>query len=105
MAHVHFRADDSTKKKVQKILEELGLDMSTAMNLYLEQIVLTESIPFSICKTPPPCPHPICSGKKRVPDHIMEKWMKEGEEAMQKGWIYDSVDEMFKDILSEEDDA
>jgi DNA-damage-inducible protein J len=104
MAQIHARVSDSTKKKVQKILEDLGLDMSTAVNMYFEKIVLTEGIPFQISKSPALCSHPICTGKKRVPDHIMNEWKQEAEEAQEKGQVYDSVDEMFDDILLEEDD-
>lgn len=59
MATLHVRIDDATKKKVQKILDELGLDMSTAVNMYFHQIALQQGIPFEISK------------ERVVPGHIM----------------------------------
>ncbi|MDO8594401.1 MAG: type II toxin-antitoxin system RelB/DinJ family antitoxin [bacterium] len=58
-----IRIDPKTKKAAQKILARLGLDLSSAIKIFLEQVVLTESIPFIIttrrgqelrrAKTPP----------------------------------------------------
>ena len=95
MAHIHVRIGDSTKKKAQKILKDLGLDLSTAVNLYFEQIILSDGIPFRVSKTPSPCTHPICTGEKKVPDHIMEEWIRDADEALKEGPIYNSTDELF----------
>ncbi len=48
MAQLQVRTDDKLKKQAQKILKGMGLDLSTAVNMYLYQIVSTESIPFPI---------------------------------------------------------
>jgi addiction module RelB/DinJ family antitoxin len=48
MTTIQVRTQESTKKNVQKILSELGLDMSTAINMYLVQITKQGGIPFSI---------------------------------------------------------
>ncbi len=92
MATIHVRIDEKTKKQVKKILGDLGLDMSTAVNMYFQQILLNEGIPFDVTKS------------RYIPDHIMDQWEKEVKEAMQnKG--YDNVDKMFADILSEKQDT
>ncbi len=43
-----IRIDPKTKKAAQKMLGELGLDLSAGVTLFLEQVVETESIPFAI---------------------------------------------------------
>ena len=48
MTTIQFRVDDKTKKSVKKIFEDLGLDMSTALKLYLKQVALRKGIPFPI---------------------------------------------------------
>lgn len=48
MATIQIRIDEQTKKKSAKILKELGLDTSSAINVFLKQVVLTRSIPFPI---------------------------------------------------------
>lgn len=48
MATIQIRIDEKTKRSVQKVLAELGLDMSTAVKAYLKQIELHEGIPLKL---------------------------------------------------------
>ena len=45
---VTMRVDKNLKTEAQELFSELGLDMSTAYNLFLRQAVRTRSIPFEI---------------------------------------------------------
>lgn len=87
IASLHVRIDEKTKKKVQKILDDLGLDMSTAINMYFHQISLQEGIPFGITKG------------RVVPAHIMKEWEREAQEALKSGKSYATAQEMHEDIL------
>jgi len=49
-ANINIRTDSELKAKAQTVLSDLGLDMSTAINIYLNQVVYTQSIPFEISK-------------------------------------------------------
>lgn len=40
--------DADTKQKAQKLLSEFGLDLSTAVNIFLSQMVRENAIPFVI---------------------------------------------------------
>ena len=44
------RINDDIKKEVTPILEDLGLSLSEAINLFLHQIKINNGIPFSIKK-------------------------------------------------------
>ena len=46
MTTIQIRIDDGTKTSVKRILDELGIDMSTAIKMYLKQIVLNEGLPL-----------------------------------------------------------
>ena len=48
MSQIAVRVDDELKKQATAIFNELGLDMSTAVKLFLKQSVLTRSIPFDV---------------------------------------------------------
>jgi len=48
MSYVHIRVDGKLKKRVQKILKEMGLDMSTAIRMFFIKIVLVNGLPFDI---------------------------------------------------------
>ena len=48
MSQIAVRVDDELKKEATAIFNELGLDMTTAVKLFLKQSVLTKSIPFKL---------------------------------------------------------
>lgn len=48
MSQIAVRVDDQLKKEATAIFNELGLDMTTAVKLFLKQSVLTRSIPFEV---------------------------------------------------------
>ncbi|MBT4384566.1 type II toxin-antitoxin system RelB/DinJ family antitoxin [Candidatus Peregrinibacteria bacterium] len=48
MTTINIRTDEKLKKKAQKTLKEMGLDMSGAIKLFLQQVVITKTIPFPI---------------------------------------------------------
>ncbi len=45
---VQFRVDDDLKNEATKIYEELGIDLSTAMRMFLKRSVIVNGIPFSM---------------------------------------------------------
>lgn len=47
MATINIRIDKDEKKKAQEVLENMGLDLSTAVKMYLKQVVNTESLCFT----------------------------------------------------------
>ena len=48
--NINIRTDSELKAKAQLILTDLGMDMSTAINVFLNQIVYKQAIPFEISK-------------------------------------------------------
>ena len=48
MSTIQVRIDPKTKKAAKKILDKVGLDMSSAIKVYLKQIIISEGIPFSL---------------------------------------------------------
>lgn len=47
-AAVNVRVNPQVKSEAEEVLNKLGLSMSTAIDVFLRQIVLTGSIPFNI---------------------------------------------------------
>lgn len=60
MPQIAVRVDDDLKKEATAIFNELGLDMTTAVKLFLKQYVLTRSIPFEV--------------KLDIEDDVKEDW-------------------------------
>lgn len=45
-ANINVRIDNDIKTEANGILKAMGLDMSTAINMFIRQIVTTRSFPF-----------------------------------------------------------
>ena len=82
--------DAETKTKAQALLAELGMDLSTAVNIFLRQMLYEGGFPFSITR--------------EVPNKTTLEAMKESQEMFrspEKYKKYDNVDSMMEDILGE----
>lgn len=52
MATVSFRMDDTLKRQTESILEELGLNMTTAMTMFAKTIVREQRLPLDLSIDP-----------------------------------------------------
>lgn len=43
-----IRIDEDVKSDAVELLNELGLDMSTAVNIFLRQLIIHNGLPFSV---------------------------------------------------------
>lgn len=48
MAQINIRIDDNLKEQAEVLFEELGLNMSTAFNVFIRQSIRQGGIPFEI---------------------------------------------------------
>jgi len=48
MAQVNIRIDDALKERAEKLFDELGLNMTTAFNIFIRQTLRQGGIPFKI---------------------------------------------------------
>lgn len=49
---LQVRVDEKDKERASQILDNLGTNLSTVVNMLIKQIILTESIPFEIKMRP-----------------------------------------------------
>ena len=82
------RTDPLLKKQVEIFLENVGMSMSTAINLYLRKIVLEQRIPFEISLPP-------LGSESRAALLEAEELKKPGV-----GKVFKNVDELREDLLS-----
>lgn len=47
-ATLNLRVNPTVKEQAEEVLSRLGIPMSTAINMYLNQITLTGGIPFAV---------------------------------------------------------
>ena len=58
-ATLNLRVNPEVKQRAEEVLKSLGMPMSTAIDIYLNQISLTGGIPFAVTlpKAPALCSH------------------------------------------------
>ena len=83
MTTLNIRIENNVKSKASKTLASLGLDMSTAVKMFLNQVVVEQGLPF----TP-----------TRNPIMIKAKWDREVKEALKSGKSFTNAEELFKSI-------
>jgi DNA-damage-inducible protein J len=53
MTTLNVRVDEDLKKQASELFADLGLDMSTAINIFLRQSVMHDGLPFKVVKEVP----------------------------------------------------
>lgn len=72
-ATLNLRVNPVAKQKAETVLRQLGISMSTAMDIYLNQIVLTGGIPFPVTL---PKTHPAVNVDMMSDDELREKLLR-----------------------------
>lgn len=52
MAQISLRVDDEVKRNAERTFDEIGLSMSTAINIFLKAVVRENRIPFELSADP-----------------------------------------------------
>jgi DNA-damage-inducible protein J len=84
MTTLNIRIEEDLKNKANKAFAAMGLDMSSAVKLFLNQTVKENGLPF----------HPTNN-----PKVIRAMWDNEVADALKNGKSYSSTKEMFDDII------
>ena len=84
MAIINIRIDENLKNKANKTLNKMGIDLSSAVKMFLHQTVIEDGLPFRP------------TGNKKL---IREKWNMEVAEAIKSGKRYSSAKELLDDIV------
>ena len=50
---ITVRVDEKVKKKAADVFKEVGMDMSTAINVFLKQVIRSNGIPFAVSAETP----------------------------------------------------
>lgn len=81
--------DADVKSKVQALYSELGLDLSTAVNMFFRQCLYENGIPFAL--------------KREIPNEITRGAMAEGDALLSdpNAKRYSSIEELFVDLEAE----
>jgi len=48
VANIQIRVSSDLRKKTDRVLEGIGIDLTTAIRMFMNQVVYTKSIPFDV---------------------------------------------------------
>lgn len=94
-ANVFARVDASLKEQAESILSQLGMPMSNAINVFLNQVVLRRGLPFEVILPPQA---PIAAGSLSDEEFYAE--VKRGYDDCVAGRSR-PAEEVFRDIEAE----
>lgn len=52
MVQINVRVDEDVKRKAERVCQEIGISMSSAINVYLKKIARENKIPFELTADP-----------------------------------------------------
>lgn len=86
---INIRLDASLKQEAEELFSTLGLNMTSAINMFLRQAVRDQAIPFRVCKYPQPNATTLAA-------------MREAERLAHdpNAKMFSSVEELLKDLKS-----
>lgn len=87
-AIITARVDLETKERARKVFDDAGLDMTTAINIYLKKAIAVNGIPFPVTASDP-----------------LDKATLQAQSEIEHGEYdsFDNVDDWFKDLTANED--
>ena len=84
MTTLNIRIEENIKTKANKTLSSLGLDMSTAVKMFLNQVITENGLPFTPTKNK---------------TALATRWNKEITHAVKYGKVYKTGKEVLADLL------
>ena len=108
---INIQVDSNVKKEATMVLTDLGLSMSSAINLFLKQVVKHNGIPFEITNTTPnkKILDVVCAlimkdgkcliAKRNKDDHLLGKWEFPGGRRVGLEDEKKTLDRAFKEVL------
>mgnify|MGYP003322075780 CR=1 FL=1 len=93
MGLVQIRVDDKIKNEASKVFEELGLDLSTAVRMFLIKSIEVNGIPFSTIKENK-------EERERV-NLLMKKFEERSKELGNDAMTLDDINQIINDVRKE----
>jgi DNA-damage-inducible protein J len=84
MTTLNIRIEENIKNKANKTLSSLGLDISTAVKMFLNQVITEDGLPFTPTKNM---------------SAIKDRWDKQTAYALKNSKIYKNGNEVLADLL------
>jgi len=89
---LQVRVESKVKKQAYKVLSSLGMDLSTGVRIFLNQLIIKDGIPFDVLTE---------NGFTKKQEEEMLREVAEVKTRYKKGKVkgYDNMEELKKDLL------
>ena len=86
--NINFRIDRKTKKEAEELFEDLGLNMTTALTMFIKASIRDQGIPFDV--------------ERKIPNAETIKAIDEGRKIARDPSVkaYDNMEELIKALES-----
>ena len=81
---MNIRVDSEVKNSAKKVFSELGLDLTTAVNIFLRQSIRENGIPFDL--------------RLNTPNEETKKAIKESEQGIGMSESFKTAKDLFNDL-------
>jgi DNA-damage-inducible protein J len=90
---IQVRLDSDLKKRVERVLKQIGVDMPTAVRMFFVKVAATGGIPFSLQNEPE---------ERYTPEQLarLDRLVEEAKKGKGVSRAFSSVDEMLDDLHS-----
>ena len=89
MAQISLRVDDDVKRRVEQVLDDIGVSMSVAINIFLRKVAREHRIPFELSAD---------ELNVETVEAIQESRRMKADPGL--GKTYTDVDQMMEELLS-----
>ena len=79
-----IRTDTETKHKAQLLFKELGMDMTTAINVFLKQAIRHQGLPFEV--------------RMEIPNELTDRILRETAKGDELSAPFDTVESLMEDL-------
>lgn len=83
-AKINVNTDPQTKREAEKIFDAIGMNMTTAINVFLKKAIQYKGIPFDVCV--------------EIPNAVTEKAIEDSENGNDVYGPFDSVEALMESL-------
>lgn len=99
-----MRIDDDLKRESEAVFQDIGLNLTNAVTLFLRQVVKQRGIPFALMSNPPPIQNTyILNNRKDLLERgeQVEAFFRDSREKCDHEWSLEEINDLIRETRKE----